>query len=171
MKTKDLVTSSILLALGLVLHYICPPLLFGVKPDFLLATMFISIIICSDLKSTLAIGTAAGIITAITTGMPGGQLANFIDKIITSMFFHFICIKLSKNNINVIKLSISVFLSTLLSGAIFLFIVKTMAGAPINMGYLLVTIVLPTSIFNILFSNILIKSLSMAGLKSVQTHN
>ncbi len=171
MKTKNLVTSSILLALGLVLHYICPPLLFGVKPDFLLATMFISIILCSDLKSTIAIGTAAGIITAMTTGMPGGQLANFVDKIITSMFFHFICITFSKNKINVIKLSIAVFLSTMLSGSIFLGIVKNMAGAPINMGYLLVTIVLPTSIFNILFSNILLKSLGMAGLKIAENHN
>ena len=80
MKTKDLALAAILLAIGLVLHSLVPPIFGGVKPDFLLATMVIAILSQPRLRNTLIIGAAAGLLAALTTGFPGGQIPNIIDK-------------------------------------------------------------------------------------------
>lgn len=72
--TKVLVTSAILMALGTVLHTIIPSV--GIKPDFMLACMFVSLILTNTNKEMAVIGIVAGIITAMTTGFPAGQIPN-----------------------------------------------------------------------------------------------
>ena len=84
-QTRNLTISAIFMALGLVLHLMVPGIFFGVKPDFLLSMMFISLMIVGDVKEALLIGVAGGIMSALTTGFPGGQIPNFIEKIITSL--------------------------------------------------------------------------------------
>jgi hypothetical protein len=56
MKTRELVLAGILLALGLTMHAVTPALFGSVKPDFLLATMFIAILFQPKLNNTLVIG-------------------------------------------------------------------------------------------------------------------
>src|SRR6056297_678882 len=83
MRIKDLVQAALLVAIGFILHAVCPPLVLGMKPDFSLAMMFIILMIKRDMKLGFIVALATGIFTALTTGFPGGQVANIIDKIIT----------------------------------------------------------------------------------------
>ncbi len=151
MKLKKLITISLFLAIGFILHQIMPPIFLGIKPDFLLSMMFISIIVCDDYKSALLCGIVFGIFAAITTGFPGGQIPNVIDKIVTANFIYLLnkyAIKpLNKINSNIKIVSLS-FLGTLVSGAVFLFSVSLMFGLPANFIILFLTVVLPTSLLN-----------------------
>ncbi|MDO5707581.1 MAG: tryptophan transporter [Andreesenia angusta] len=128
MKTKDLVVAAILLALGTILHAIMPPFFAGIKPDFLLAMMFLAIIYKPEIKNTIAIGIVAGIIAALTTGMPGGQIPSLIDKIGSAIIVFFI-IK-AMVNMNIIKTGIIGFIGTIISGLLFLFSLMFIAAIP-----------------------------------------
>jgi cell shape-determining protein MreD len=85
MKTNKIIITSLLLAIGLILHQITPGIFLGVKPDFLLVFMILAIILTKDFKITIITGIVAGILCALTTTFPLGQLPNIIDKIITSI--------------------------------------------------------------------------------------
>ncbi|MCG3056487.1 hypothetical protein KZ287_30420, partial [Escherichia coli] len=45
MNTKTLVSLSLLVGIGAVLHAIMPPVLFGMKPDMMLTMMFLGILL------------------------------------------------------------------------------------------------------------------------------
>jgi len=57
------------------------------KFDLLLTFMFIAIAINPTFKNTVLSGLLSGIITAMTTTFPGGQLPNLIDKMITIVVY------------------------------------------------------------------------------------
>ena len=124
-QTRNLTVSAIFMALGLVLHLMVPGIFFGVKPDFLLSMMFISLMIVGDPKEALLIGVAGGIMSALTTGFPGGQIPNFIEKIITSLVV-FYMIKAMNKNFTIPKIIIIFALGTMVSGTLFLSIALTM---------------------------------------------
>ena len=126
-QTRNLTVSAIFMALGLVLHLMVPGIFFGVKPDFLLSMMFISLMIVGDVKEAMLIGVEGGIISALTTGFPGGQIPNFIEKIITSLVVFFI-IKTMKNNYSIPKVILIFAIGTLVSGTMFLSIALTMTN-------------------------------------------
>lgn len=107
------------MALGLVLHLMVPGVFFGVKPDFLLSMMFISLMIVSDVKEALLIGIAGGIMSALTTGFPGGQIPNFIEKIITALVV-FYMVKTMGKNFSIPKIILIFALGTMVSGTLFL---------------------------------------------------
>ena len=66
MNTRKLVTATMFLAMGYILHLLIPGLPLGsMKPDPFLAMMFLAIIYVDDFKGTLAIGAVAGLLTAI----------------------------------------------------------------------------------------------------------
>ena len=113
------------MALGLVLHLMVPGVFFGVKPDFLLSMMFISLMIVGDVKEAVLIGVAGGIMSALTTGFPGGQIPNFIEKIITSLVVFYI-IKAMDKNFTIPKIILIFALGTMVSGTLFLSIALTM---------------------------------------------
>lgn len=113
------------MALGLVLHLMVPGIFFGVKPDFLLSMMFISLMIVGDVKEAVLIGVAGGIMSALTTGFPGGQIPNFIEKIITSLVVFYI-IKAMDKNFTIPKIILIFALGTMVSGTLFLSIALTM---------------------------------------------
>lgn len=113
------------MALGLVLHLMVPGVFFGVKPDFLLSMMFISLMIVGDAKEAVLIGVAGGIMSALTTGFPGGQIPNFIEKIITSLVVFYI-IKAMDKNFTIPKIILIFALGTMVSGTLFLSIALTM---------------------------------------------
>ena len=119
MKTRNLTISAIFMALGLVMHFLVPPIFGGVKPDFLLSMMFISLIIAGDIKEAILIGVAGGIMSALTTSFPGGQIPNFIEKIIVAIVI-FILIQKFGKGLNKYQTVFIYALGTLLSGVLFL---------------------------------------------------
>lgn len=118
-KTRNLTISAVFMALGLVLHFMVPGIFFGVKPDFLLSMMFISLMIVDDVKEALLLGVAGGIMSALTTGFPGGQIPNFIEKIITSLVVFYL-IKAMDKTFSIPKIILIFALGTCVSGTMFL---------------------------------------------------
>ncbi|MDN5277351.1 MAG: hypothetical protein PWR01_1316 [Clostridiales bacterium] len=78
---RDFVLAGLLLAIGVVLHYITPSTGTPVKPDFLLAMLFLCLLCFEDVKVGFVAGLAAGVLSGLTTSVPGGFLPNLIDKI------------------------------------------------------------------------------------------
>lgn len=145
MNTKSLVHGAIFIALGFIFHYIIPGFFFGMKPDFMLFFMVTYIIIYPNVKNALAIGVAMGIMSAISTSFPGGQVANMIDKPIAALFTLYAYRYLL--NSGVIKKAILYFLATVVSGSAFLGVAMMIAGLPDGAPFsaMFVTIVLPTA--------------------------
>ena len=50
MNTKSLVTLSLLVGIGAVLHTVVPGFAFGMKPDLMLLMMFLGIFLLPDLR-------------------------------------------------------------------------------------------------------------------------
>lgn len=146
LNVKKLTSISILLSLGVVFHFIVPPLFMGVKPDFLLVTMFLAIILTDTYKEALSVFIVSGILSALTTGFPGGQLPNFVDKLITGHVIFLI--HKSLHGDSVFKNILMFFLGTLVSGATFLGSALVLVGLPASYTTLLLTVVVPTSIAN-----------------------
>lgn len=158
MKTKDIVLASLLLAMGLVLHSITPAILGSVKPDFLLATMFIAVLTQPKLKNTILIGTVAGIMAAMTTSFPGGQIPSIFDKLISALFVYALYVYVFGNKINSIKMSLISFTGTFVSGFVFLGSAAVMVGLPAPFMALVIAVVLPTSFANVVICLILQKA-------------
>jgi hypothetical protein len=146
MKINKIIITSLLLAIGLILHQITPGIFLGVKPDFLLVFMILSIILTKDLKITFITGIVAGVLCALSTTFPGGQLPNIIDKIITSIIIYAIYSKTNSNS--PLKLTAIYFLGTIISGSIFLGSALILFGLPAPFLILFVSVVLPTSVIN-----------------------
>lgn len=152
MNTRVLVLLSLLLGIGAVLHFVIPPFFYGMKPDMLLSMMFLGIILFPKTKYVVILSLAAGVISALTTQTPGGQIANVIDKPITGVLF-FGLLLLVKGRINVkINVPVLTAIGTMISGGIFLtvalYIVGLMEGA---FPVLFATIVLPAAALNTTF--------------------
>lgn len=151
MNTRVLIILSIFVGIGAVLHTVVPPILFGMKPDMLLSMMFLGIMLFPKLKYIVLLSIVTGILSALTTLAPGGQIANLIDKPITALLF-FGMFLLVKNKVSP-KISAPALtaIGTIISGSIFLFsvlyIVGLMDGA---FTILFLTIVLPTAVVNAL---------------------
>ncbi|CAM2839682.1 tryptophan transporter [Hathewaya histolytica] len=155
LNVKKLTSISILLALGVVFHFIVPPVFMGVKPDFLLVTMFISLMLTDSYKEAIATCIAYGILSSLTTGFPGGQLPNFIDKLVTGNVIYLIHRYMNCGNI--IKPSLIFILGTIISGSTFLFIASILVGIPVSFISLFLAVVVPTSFANFALGLILYK--------------
>lgn len=165
--TRNLVLSAILLGVGFVLHAVTPPLFFGVKPDFMLACMFVAIIINPNIKNTVVIGAVGGIIGALTTGFPGGQLPSVIDKFCTALFIFamiqiFSSLLKSEKTRNAFVCCLG-FAGTLVSGTIFLGSALLMFGLPAPFSALFLTVVLPTAVVNAVVALIIYKVFNSVG--------
>ncbi|MGI6574921.1 MAG: tryptophan transporter [bacterium] len=148
MNLKDMVLTSLLLAMGLVLHQVTPPLMGGMKPDFLLAMLFIALFIDHSPKKALLAGLLAGIFAALTTGFPGGQTANLIDKPITAFTVYLLINAMAKFNFQITVALISL-LGTIVSGTVFLTSALVIFGSlPGAFSALFTTIVIPTALIN-----------------------
>lgn len=162
MKLRKMILNSLLLAIGLVLHYITPPIVFGMKPDFLLAMMFICIAICDDYKSAMVVGIICGILTALTTTFPGGQVPNLIDKIVTSNVVYFAFKIMKKRVPSQITMAVISALGTLISGCVFLESAKLMAGLSGSFKLFLFSIVLPACVINLVACMVLYNAAKIA---------
>lgn len=151
MNTRTLVMLSLFVGIGAVLHTIVPPILFGMKPDMLLSMMFLGILFVPQMKYVIILSITTGIVSALTTGVPGGQIANIIDKPITALLFLGLFLLMrSRVHENIIA-PLLTGIGTMISGAVFLsvalYIIGLMEGGFIT---LFIGIVLPATAVNTL---------------------
>ena len=142
MSLKKFVLSSVLLAVGLLLHQVSPGIVMGIRPDFLLIMMFISLSFVEDYKYVIVIGLVSGALTALTTTFPGGQLPNIIDKLITAPIVYLMMKMFNIKLDGKIGTIIIGFLGTLISGTVFLTSALLIVGLPASFAVLFPTVVI-----------------------------
>lgn len=143
-----MVLTSLLIAIGLVLHQITPPIAGGMRPDFLLSMMFVAVFLNKTKKNAFLAGTLAGVFSAITTTFPGGQIASIFDKLIASFVVLFLVKVFSKLNYR-ISVVLTTIIGTIVSGVVFLAVALLIVGnLPIAFPTLVLTVVLPATIIN-----------------------
>ncbi len=160
LETKTLALSAIMIAIGFVLHSVTPPLFFGIKPDFLLACLFVAVIAGGNYKNALTAGVVAGIVAALTTGFPGGQIPSIFDKIISATAVYFMVRMIPESlgaSAKVLVFAIISFVGTVVSGLVFLGTALMLAGLPAPFGALVVGIVLPTAAANMVMGALIYK--------------
>ncbi|MEC1261692.1 tryptophan transporter [Bacillus swezeyi] len=150
MKTKELVAMALFVAIGAALHAVIPPFFYGMKPDMMLIMMFMGIILFPRVQNVLVIGIVTGIISALTTAFPGGQLPNIIDKPITALMFFAAFLAVKKLGSKTFAASGLTAAGTILSGTIFLTAALFIVGLPGNQGFiaLFTVVVLPATLIN-----------------------
>ena len=148
--TKQLVTNSLLLAVGFLLHYVTPAIGLPMQIDFSLITLILIIAFNRNSFSTcLASGVATGIFSGITTKFPLGFIPNIFDKITTAIFVYLLIKLLDKTALhNKIKAVITNAVGTLVSGIVFLASALLLVGLPAPFSVLFVTVVIPAIAVN-----------------------
>ena len=152
MKTnaKQLVTNSLLLAVGFLLHYVTPAIGLPMQIDFSLITLILIINLNRNSFSTcIASGVATGIFAGITSKFPFGLVPNIVDKIITTIFVYLLIKLLDKTALHSkIKAIIVNAVGTLVSGTVFLSSALLLVGLPAPFFVLFVTVVIPAIAVN-----------------------
>lgn len=143
MKTKNLVALALLVGMGAILHVFMPGIVFGMKPDMMLAMMFLGIVLFPDSKSVLLLSLVTGVISGLTTSFPGGLIPNIIDKPITAFVFFGLFLALKKYRTNIVSVGILTALGTLVSGVVFLGSALLIVGLPGPFAALFIGVVLP----------------------------
>lgn len=147
---RVLVMLSLLVGIGTVLHAVVPPILFGVRPDMLLAMMFLGIIMFPKAQYVLLLSLLTGAMSALTTSVPGGQIANVIDKPITAFLFLglFLLIKGKVNGH--IAAPVLTAIGTMISGTIFLSVILFVLASIPGGGFIVMFagVVLPAALVN-----------------------
>lgn len=152
MNTRVLVMLSLFAGIGAVLHTVIPGVVLGMKPDMMLAMLFLGILLFPKPSYVLLLSLVTGLISGLTTAVPGGQIANVIEKPITA--FAFLGLVLLAKPLARYKLTQPFLagLGTLISGTIFLTIVLYVLGMlGGSFSALFFAVVLPTTAFNMLF--------------------
>ena len=149
-KTKQLVTNSLLLAVGFLLHYVTPAIGLPMQIDFSLITLVLIINLNRNSFNTcIASGVATGIFSGITTKFPLGFIPNIIDKITTAIFVYLLIRLLDKTALHSkIKTIVVNAVGTLVSGIVFLVSALLLTGLPAPFSLLFTTIVVPAIAVN-----------------------
>ncbi|OIK12368.1 tryptophan transporter [Bacillus sp. MUM 116] len=148
MNTKNLVALALLVGIGAVLHAVIPPIFLGMKPDMMLLMMFLGIILFPEFKNVLLLALVTGIISALTTGFPGGQIPNIIDKLVTAFVFFGLFAALKQFRNSIISAAVLTALGTLVSGTVFLSSAFVIVGLPGPFVGLFAAVVLPATVVN-----------------------
>lgn len=143
-----LVLVALFLAIGTILDAVVPS--FPMKPDLLLSMMFLAVFLFADRRNFLIIGLAAGLLSGLTSTMPGGFFPNIIDKLITTtvIFAIFSVLRLVIPKLfNAIVLTA---IGTVLSGTVFLGSLSLIASLPPKTSFigLFLAVVLPAAAIN-----------------------
>ena len=150
MKTKQLVTNSLLLAVGFLLHYVTPAIGLPMQIDFSLITLILVINLNKNSFGTcMAGGIATGIFSGITSKFPMGLIPNIIDKIVTTVAVYLLIKLLDKTSLqSKIKTVVVNAAGTLISGITFLASALILVGLPAPISVLFTTVVIPATIVN-----------------------
>ena len=148
--TKQLVTNSLLLAVGFLLHYVTPAIGLPMQIDFSLITLILIIAFNkSSFNTCVASGVATGIFAGLTTKFPMGLIPNIIDKITTAIVVYLLIKLLDKTTLHSkIKAIIVNAVGTLVSGVVFLVSALLITGLPAPFSVLFTTVVLPAIAVN-----------------------
>ncbi len=147
MKTKNLVVLALFAGIGLVLNMIMPSFL-TIKPDMMLAMMFLGIILFPEFKSVMLLAIVTGILSALTTNFPGGQIPNIIDKLVTASIFFGLFLALNKYRNSIISVGVLTAVGTIVSGSVFLTAAYYITGLPSSFAALFAAGVLPAVAIN-----------------------
>lgn len=120
MNTRILVLLSLFVGIGAVLHAVMPPIFFGMRPDMLLAMMVLGILMFPKLSYVLVLSVATGFVSALTTTVPGGQIANLIEKPVTGVLVFVMVLAMQRFKQERMKAAVVTATGTIVSGAIFL---------------------------------------------------
>lgn len=148
MKLKDNIFTALLLAIGFILHQITPGIFGGMKFDFLLSFVFISLLINDTFKNVILTALLGGLLSAMTTTFPGGQIPNIIDKLVTCIVLFAVIKSIRHFNLNTLMVGFISGLGTLISGTVFLLSALLIVGLPVPFNILFKTVVLPTILVN-----------------------
>ena len=148
--TKQLVSNSLLLAVGFLLHYLTPAIGLPMQIDFSLITLVLVITFNrNSLNTCIASGLATGIFAGITSKFPMGLVPNIIDKIVTAIAVYLLIRLLDKTTLSSkIKAVVVNAVGTLVSGTVFLCSALLLVGLPAPFSLLFATVVLPATIVN-----------------------
>lgn len=167
MKLKKVIINSLFLAIGTILAQVIPPVFFGMKPGTGLVMLFIIILLNDDYKTCMCAGIVLGLLAAGTTTFPGGQIPNFIDKIITTNVLFLLLKPLRTKINNQITIILTASLGTAISGTTFLFLALITVGLPTKLNVLLFTVVLPACVINTVLTLVLYNAINAALKRSV----
>lgn len=148
MNTRTLVVLSLFVAIGATLHFIMPGIYLGMKPDTMLAMMFLGIVLFPGVKNVLVLGIATGVLAGITSSFPGGPVANMIDKPITALIFFGLYLLIAKKFTNVVSVAVLTAIGTIVSGTVFLTSAYLIVGLPGPFAALFATVVIPATVMN-----------------------
>lgn len=148
MSLRESLQVALLLAIGTILHLIAPGYGAGMKPDLLLGMLFIVIVLNPRVQPVLVAGLLAGLLAALTTTFPGGQIPSIFDKLGASIVV-LAMIHLMKGRMNqYLMIGLIGVVGTITSGAIFLSSALMIAGLPVPFSVLFMTVVLPATALN-----------------------
>lgn len=162
MKLRENIFTTLLLAIGLIAHHITPGILGGMKFDFLLIFMTVSLILNPRFQNTVLTGLLAGFLSAMTTSFPGGQIPNIIDKMVASIVIYLLIQVFVKIKLNNITIGIIGALGTFTSGIVFLTSASIIVGLPVPMTAMIASIVLPTAGVNTIGTVIIYNMVNIA---------
>jgi hypothetical protein len=148
MNVKNIVALALLVGIGAVLHAVIPPIFLGMKPDMMLTMMFLGIILFPQARNVMLLAIVTGVISALTTGFPGGQIPNIIDKLVTASVFFGLFLALGKFRNHIISVGVLTALGTLISGTVFLTSAYLIVGLPGSFAGLFGVVVLPAALLN-----------------------
>jgi len=150
MNTKVLVSLALLVGMGAVLHAVIPGVFFGMKPDMMLTTMFLGIVLFPSKRAIGLLGITTGVISGITTSFPGGLLPNMLDKPVAALVFAALFFVLRKYQRSVVVVASLTIIGTLVSGVVFLLSALFLVGLPDSATFssLFLAVVLPTAVIN-----------------------
>lgn len=149
MNLKNNIFTTLLLTIGFIMHQITPGILGGMKFDFLLIFMFIAILLNPKFQNAMITGLLGGLLSAMTTTFPGGQIPNLLDKITTCLVLFVLIKSLQRFNMNSFIVGVLGGIGTIISGMVFLISAYFIVGLPAPMGSLVIGIVVPTTIVNV----------------------
>ena len=150
MKLRNMIMTSLLIAVGFVLHHITPPIMGGMRPDFLLAMMFVALYLDDSPKNAFLAGALSGIFAALTTTFPGGQVGNIADKMVAAFAMILIIRAFSRFNPH-FSVPAAAFIGTVISGVTFLSVALLVAGGlPMAFSALFITVVIPAAVVNVI---------------------
>lgn len=162
MKLRKNIITALLIAIGFIMTQILPGTIGGMKFDLMLSVIFVCILINTEFKNVILTAFLGGVITAMTTTFPGGQIPNLIDKFITCIIVYVIIRLFSKFKTNIISVGIIAFIGTLVSGSVFLASALFIVGLPAPFKILFMGIVAPTAVANTFVTIFVYKAVNLS---------
>ena len=154
--TRRLTLNAILLAMGLVLHQITPPI-FTIKPDTTLIMLFTLMVINRDSYKTCLV---AGIIDKFLT-------TNIMFLVMTVSYRLPFVKNLGDKVKDLIVTGIMMIIGTFVSGTIFLTAAQIIVGLPGNFTMLFMSVVVPAVAINLVVGVLIYKIVNVTVQKAV----